>query len=299
MALHDQLEKDISKTLSIKQGKNECKTEWISRLIYSVIAKSAYASLWDIQDYETSIIHFKRRCKDLFSSFKEIYPENFTLFTEETENQYVEYIYNLYLKAGFFYKIPDRITYSNRKIYCGNKFNLIRSPQPGENVIMSGMGYLTTLSCNEKNTLSEVFNTTMHTLESIYLHISTNFQFKKLESSLECEYLRTKGPFRSGYWKQDADKSGVVSLLRIKGTNKNLYYLYKYENNQCLVSLLPDWMVADGNYRELSCSIMKYLNNLPSILYDSQGAIVKIKLDYLLPPKDLIFLNYIVGRLHM
>ena len=75
MLVSQRLIESISEDLHIKRGKDESMADWIARVVYSAIAKNAYCSLWDQQDEDTSITHFKKRCNEQLLSYTRIYPE--------------------------------------------------------------------------------------------------------------------------------------------------------------------------------------------------------------------------------
>lgn len=80
MLVSQRLIESISEDLHIKRGKDESMADWIARVVYSAIAKNAYCSLWDQQDEDTSITHFKKRCNEQLLSYTRIYPELKKLF---------------------------------------------------------------------------------------------------------------------------------------------------------------------------------------------------------------------------
>ena len=114
MIIAEQLEKEIAQSFHIKKVPTEDKSIWIKRIIYSLIARNAYASLWDIQEDDPSITHFKSRTKEIFSSFKAMYPKYLNSLDEEAITRLLENIYQVYLKSGQFYHSPNRIKYSKK-----------------------------------------------------------------------------------------------------------------------------------------------------------------------------------------
>ena len=67
----------IAKELNIVKGNEESDFSFKTRIIYSAIGHVTYASLFDSMDdgQPISIVHFKNRCKNLFTSYRAIYPE--------------------------------------------------------------------------------------------------------------------------------------------------------------------------------------------------------------------------------
>ena len=65
----------VARQYGILRGTNEEESEWKTRLIYSICGMMAYASLWDDSEETVSIIHLKRKVKNILSNYKLLYPE--------------------------------------------------------------------------------------------------------------------------------------------------------------------------------------------------------------------------------
>lgn len=132
MSVSQQLIESISDDLGIKRGIGESAADWITRVVYSAIAKNAYCSLWDHYEDDTSIIHFKKRCHEQLFSYTRIYPElKAIISSSEIAKEYVEYVYHLYLKSGFLLHKKKHITNSKQRVITINDCSLVRSPEPG------------------------------------------------------------------------------------------------------------------------------------------------------------------------
>lgn len=105
------------------------------------------------------------------------------------------------------------------------------------------------------------------------------------------EYLRLKPPFSQGYWVNKPDTTGTVSILRTGMKGSQLYYLYRYSDATIEISPLPQWQVEAYNYRLLACACLSICGTLPPIEYFEDGALVHVRMDYLLPPRELEFLK--------
>ena len=62
----------VARQYGILRGTNEEESEWKTRLIYSICGMMAYASLWDDSEETVSIIHLKRKVKNILSNYKSI-----------------------------------------------------------------------------------------------------------------------------------------------------------------------------------------------------------------------------------
>ena len=105
------------------------------------------------------------------------------------------------------------------------------------------------------------------------------------------EYLRLKPSFSRGYWVTEPDKTGTVSILRTGMKGSQLYYLYRYIDTTLEVSPLSQWQVENYNYRTLACACLSTCGTLPPIEYSEDGSLVHVRMNYLLPPRELEFLK--------
>ena len=105
----------VAKKYNIHKGNKETDNEWKSRIIYSICGMMAYASLWDFSDEEpVSIVHLKRRVRNMLVSYKSMYPElyiDLPYKTEELENE----IESIYKRTGVVYHYPNRIAPSMKR----------------------------------------------------------------------------------------------------------------------------------------------------------------------------------------
>lgn len=282
----------ISRLYHILKGTHETQEEWKARLIYSICGMMAYASLWDDTDDTISINHVKRRIRNILSDYKVMYPEVSDYFpdnTEELENEIKE----LFLSAGVIYHCPNRISPSVKHEESFGNILFQRGISLDEIAYVSGIGYyriqndktpinnIKAMYGLEHGKLSELWQ---HTLSNIYWQ--TNF---KLEHNTE--YIRLKPPFSRGYWINEPDKTGTISILRTGMIGSQIYYLYRVINGEMQVSPLPQWQVENNNYMTLACACLTVNETLPPIQYSIDGPLIHIHLGYLLPPHELAFLK--------
>ncbi|MBQ6817140.1 MAG: hypothetical protein IJO27_01770 [Bacilli bacterium] len=279
----------IGNDLNVYKCDGEQESDWIVRLAYSLLARNAYASLWD-ENGTISINHFKQRIIDLIEALKILFPVIYNqLFNEDSIKLLADYIYDLYLNTGYFYHENNRVTFSSYKFSNEKNVKFIRSPRPKDNVYMSGIGYYTEIDGTNENTVAGIYNFSNNDLDLVLNKIEIDMEFIEfLGDNNSIEYLRMDN-YKRGYWKRDVDKNLNISMLRTGEEGARIYYLYKYDNNKLLVSRLPQCLVENGAYRLLSLSIMKRNNKLPKISYHILGDLVEVSLNYLLPRNEQDF----------
>ena len=280
----------ISSALGIIRGKQEAETLWSARVIYSAAGRIALASLWDMPEDEqpVSITHFKRRAereiKALASSSDDL--ENY--FNDSIEAITNE-IYDIYLNTGYLYHTSNHIEPVPEVSALSGRCYLLRGSAVQETIHVSGVG-LYSLSGLKKthtvvNSIYELYRIPQMNLGTYIDKLLGYADWKNFSLSERAEFLRTKPPFTSGYWCGDPDNSGNVSLLRLGPPGSYIYYLYKCENRQLVVSPLAQWMTDGYEYRQIACGLLTSGNVLPDTTFWHDGELTHVHLGYLYPPK--------------
>ena len=158
---------------------------------------------------------------------------------------------------------------------------------------VSGIGFYSNQDGGTNlNNIKTMFGLEQENLQTLWqATLSTASWKSKLSFEFGTEYLRLKPPFSRGYWVNEPDKTGTISILRTGMKGSQLYYLYRYVNAVLEVSPLPQWQVENYSYRALACACLSNYGTLPPIEYFEDGALVHIRMNYLLPPRELEFLK--------
>ena len=291
----------IAAELNIKRGNTETADNFKARIIYSVVCRLSYASLWDNStDSTVSIQHFKNKVEELLKTYLEIYPE-----VKISENL-PEEIYDLYLKTGNFYHKPNNISASMFSAAKQENILFLRGITPRQEVFMSGAGFY--LPSNyEKNfepskfkDFPEMFLLQDKTLQDFWNEIIAEANWKVAELNEDAQFLRMSPPFNRGYWQNSPISDGRISLARSGEIEPRNYFLYKFEGKKFLRSCLPQWKIYDeffssadydnfrgGIYRQIACACLENYKVLPPIKFKIDGMTVQTKFEYLPPPAEL------------
>lgn len=284
----------VSSQYHILIGKQETELDWKTRLVYSICGLMAYASLWDESEEPISIVHLKKRIRSMLDSYKSMYPElseSLPSSSEELEDE----ITNQFLNVGVVYHRSYRIAPSMKREEPFSGILFQRGIALDDISCVSGIGFYSKL---EKKTSSDrikaMFGLEPENLQRLWHTILSAASWKSSPAfEHNTEYLRLKQPFSNGwYWVPEPDKTGVVSILRTGIKGAQLYYLYRYTNTMLEVSQLPQWRVESHNYIALACACLSAYGTLPPIEYFEDGTLVHIRMNYLLPPRELEFLKF-------
>ena len=282
----------VSRQYHILRGTQETEDEWKTRLVYSICGMMAYASLWDDAEEPISIVHLKGRVRSVLGSYKSLYPElsgAFPYISGELEAE----IANQFLSAGVVYHRPNRIAPSMKHEEPFGDILFQRGIALDSISCVSGIGFYSKQH-GEKNPdkIKAMFGLEQENLQALWrITLSAASWKSNLSFEQNTEYLRLTPPFSQGYWVNKPDTTGTVSILRTGMKGSQLYYLYRYSGTTIEVSPLPQWQVESYNYRSLACACLSTYGTLPSIEYFEDGALVHVRMNYLLPPRELEFLK--------
>lgn len=290
--IDDELIYTIAKDLYIQQELNEDVEQWECRVIYSALGHTALTSLWDTEEnYEPiSVIHFKQRIVRNYEAYKVLYPLISSFFTVPA-NELMNELYEIYVSSGYIYHSPNKIVPAIYSKCVWDNVIFLRGIAPGSQVSMSGLGFYSINNKKEVGRLSEMFNLSSQTLEESLKYLVMDANWKNDDIFVSKEYLRLAPPFTHGYWKDNPDIKGEISLLRAGSTKGYIYYLYQYREGKCYVSQIPDWLTKGYEYRKISNWILNALGTLPAIDYCEKRNTVEVKINYLLPPREMCLLK--------
>jgi len=294
---------DISNEFHIEQGERESEEKWKSRTIYTLLGRMAYASLSDhLEDEEVipekgesiSITHFKRRIQTILSSYLELYPEVVSLFPVEKDGL-CEEIYDTYLKSGCLYHTAYRISASAPCMARQNGIQFERGMPLDRSQYISGLGSYLPLNCAAEkgrvySSASEMFALQGKTLSEVWTELISEAKWIPLHTSETIEYFHKKVSYSR--WRKTPEQDQPMSIARIGKPGNYLYYLYRIQEGQILGSQLPQWLVDDpfygsSAYFTVSNACLAVSSCVPTINYKTDGAIVQVKFQYLLPPAEM------------
>lgn len=283
----------VSRQYHILRGNQETEDEWKTRIVYSICGMMAYASLWDDAEAPISIVHLKSRIRSILSSYKSLYPE-LSRSLPYTSTEFEEDLTSQFLSAGVVYHRPNRIVASKKREenFAGILFQ--RGIALDNISCVSGIGFYSKQAgeTSPYNVIA-MFGLEHADLQTLWQTTLSNASWESNPSlELGTEYLRLTPPFTYSYWVNEPDKTGATSILRTGMKGSQLYYLYRYVGATLEVSPLAPWRVENYNYRTLACACLSKYGTLPPIEYFEDGALVHIRLNYLLPPRELEFLKY-------
>lgn len=280
---------EIADEFHISKGEAEKEEVWKARVVYSLVGRMGYASLWDIQEdlQPASIMHFKKRIGRLLKSYLEMYPEIYQFYSEDPEELCNE-VYHIFLSTGNVYHSPDRIVPAAECISEARGVYFMRGVSLDRKQYLSGIGsYSLDVEDTSLLQVKEMFQLQENTLTEQWEYLISHAKWQWMDVETNVEYHRTKPPFKCGYWVDIPDKTGDISLARVGSFGNWSYYLYKIENERFMGSQLPEWMVREGNYRMISNGYLSAKNILPDTTYHIEGKIARVHINYLFPPAEL------------
>lgn len=278
----------VANELGIQQGTSESQTDWIVRVVYSILGRMAVASLLDMpEDGTVSEVHVKNRILDVLRTYQEMYPEIRSLFPLEPK-ELADEIFQTYLSTGVIYHQPYRVAMPIPSAAEFDGIRFTRGYPVDRQQSVSGLGtYVKSSTGNDLARLSEMFQLCGKSLEDYWNAALERASWKPYTPMQGAEYLRLTPPFTSSYWVSIPDTKSPYSLMRTGLPGSRLYYLYHHDRKSPAFSPLPQWLVENGQYRALACGCLSSIGALPSIKYTVDGNIVYFRFEYLPPPAEL------------
>ena len=228
----------------------------------------------------------------MLANYKSMYPElsdSLPYVSKELENE----ITNQFLSTGVIYHRPNRIAPSIKREESFSGILFQRGIALDNISYVSGIGFYSKQDGTTPNNIITMFGLEQENLQTLWqTTLSTASWTSNPAFEYSIEYLRLKPPFSRGYWVTEPNKTGTVSILRTGMKGSQLYYLYRYIDTTLEVSPLSQWQVENYNYRTLACACLSTCGTLPPIEYSEDGSLVHVRMNYLLPPRELEFLKY-------
>ena len=282
---YNQLLRKAASLFGLKKGDRESQGEWMARIVYTITGRMGLASLWDQMDEgSTSIVHVKERMKTVFEAYQEMYNQVRELRGES--QRLADEIYEIYRRNGVLYHEPNRVLMSAMVDGSVGGITLTRGYPLDEVQCISGLGtYL--LEEKSERRAEDIFPIGWEHIKEVWSRTIEDVTWSPIRTGMSIEYLRMKPSFSIGYWVNQPDGTGRISLLRIGFKGSQSYYLYRMREGILEGSQLPDWMVDKYEYRSLSNGCLAYHSVLPAVRYKEDGEIISLRFGYLPPPSEL------------
>ena len=306
MKKYRQLLQKIAEEFHIERGDRESEERWKARIIYSLLGRMAYASLFDhLEEDEViptgsesvSIAHFRQRIKTVLESYLELYPEISTLFPSGHGELYYE-IYDIFLKSGCIYHTPYRILPASPCIAKQGTIQFERGMPLDRSQYSSGLGgYLPSADAGnvemEQRSVPRMFGLQEGTLSELWNDLLAAASWEPLHIGGDAEYLSHNPPYR---WRAIPVKNPAISIIRAGQPGNRLYYLYQIRDGRLLGYQLPQWRVNDpfyggSSYRVVTNACLAASSSLTVIGYQKDGPLVQVDFRYLPPPAELYWIK--------
>lgn len=304
MRKYNELLRNVADEFHISQGAEEPDGAYKCRLVYSILGRMAYASLWDTQEdgQPVSIIHFKQRISQLFYGYREMYPEIRPLMLCDAE-QLGDEICDVYIKTGYVYHAPYRLAPA-APCQCGTAPICLTKGMPlclKQRVSGVGTYALGVVGQFKSVSVDDMFM--LRRIGDCWSEAIQDIRWSVCADASQFEFLKLAPPFNRGYWIDRPTRDDIVSIARTKLPGARLYYFYKLQKSGLLISPIPEWRVKEpvtrkdssredsSNYRELSNGLLASLSVLPPIKYHVSGKLVAVTLEYLPAPATLNFIK--------
>ena len=301
-----------SEELGIDPAAGEPPSHWAYRVLYSMICRMAYASVFDEQDESSdeqqetvSVRHFKDRISSIRLEYLSIYPEISALLSDDGQSL-ADSIYELYRRSGYFYHAPRRICVSSPCVATEGKTRFERGMPLCRPQRMSGAGMYTLADADSPYGLAlsrapgEMFGLPQTSLNNQWNQILQLANWQQMPEAMQLEYLPEVPPYFNKYWLK-TPVANIVSLCRSVqagqgATEPVLYYLYDTQREPAQIGYLPDWLTHDPHFHaqnpdihtpyQLVNACLAAQGRLPPVYYQVHGNTTELALQYIFPPAE-------------
>ncbi|MBQ6618975.1 MAG: hypothetical protein IJH68_02365 [Thermoguttaceae bacterium] len=313
----------IAISLGLTKASEETMKGFSSRILYSAIGHLAMASLFDpskptrnddmartVPKRTVSVVHFKRRIKQLYHSYLVMYPEIRPVFFDQIIDEKdggellaKEMLLSSY-RAGAVYHYPHRLAsptaIGSKPEEQDSDVVLIRGGAQFKSVFRSGLGpYVrgNPPGKRRRRKLSSMFALGRVPLVDYWEQLIHDYSLKPSSDISGGDYtylnLENKGRYRDWYYTGKIDKSGKISLMRRRKSDGYDYYLYRYRDERIEKSKqLDECYVMNGEHRRAANGCLAARGALPAIKYFPSSELVWLEIDYLPPPAEKNLIQY-------
>lgn len=265
----DSLLDEMAYDLGLTPNENEYQREFYSRVLFCAAAKTGLVSLWDHEEtddlnsyrsivgFKSKIVKFLRLMTDSFSGYF------LPVFTANPE-EIADTIYRIYLQNGCVYHNQYHCYPVMKKSASFKNVCFVRGSAPGEQLYMSGAGEyeIISSSSDDSKAFIEMFQLDEQSPVSWFNKVCEDAKWTESSLPEDADYLNVKDGLRGGYFIKKDDNYADVSLLRYGFEGRQIYCLYKKEDNRYFLSQLPLFMThtPDGNvdyFRIMNAILMK------------------------------------------
>ena len=306
-----------ARDLGIDPATGEPPLHWAYRVLYSMICRTAYASLFDEPEESSdeqretiSVRHFKDKVNIIRSEYVSIYPEISTLLSDDRQSL-ADTLYELYRRAGYFYHAPKRICVSSPCVSIESNIRFERGMPLCRPQRMSGAGTYTLADADSPyefalpRTPREMFGLPQMTLSNQWDQILQLADWQQMPEAMQLEYLPETPPYFKKYWLKHPAVN-TVSLCRsvhagLGITGPVLYYLYDTQRESTRIGYLPDWLTHDPHFHaqdpnnhtpyQLVNACLAAKGCLPPVLFHVNGNMTELALQYNFPPAEEMFVE--------
>lgn len=275
-------------------------SERICRIVYSVAGRLALASLWDYTEDKgpVSIQHFKKRIAKVFDAYESLCPE-VTVMLPQDKTDLIDEMYSTYLRCGYFYHSAYQIAPAAPAQAGYGALTLCRGASPDAGLSISGLGLYSHSGEGKAagGSIAAMFGLQEQTLGRYLDELLESGEWETAAWPENTEFLRLAPPFSRGYWQQEPNRDGRISLAKYGEPNK-LFAFYRYDNGVYRQKPIPQWRIEDydsagsggfGEYFRIAAALLNRYEALPEIKAAASGALVEVKLGYRLPPPEEAF----------
>jgi hypothetical protein len=290
----------VAAKLNILRGDTEAETNWSFRVLYSVTGLNMLSSLYDYDENlpgdnaerSVSMQRVKERGEELLEAFHDLFRAKADFLA--TKENVVQEIIDVYKQTGFILEKNYRFGYppAVEIAYYGTR--IIRGTLPWRVQNMSGLApYVPDIAAEGCAEWLQAFGIEELAIKDWWRRLLEHCRWQVIERlPINVEYINYHRKNKEKYWLSQCVNT-EITMYRDQLPGAKKYGLLRLENGKIELCPLSSWLVNAQEYLRIAIALRNEAGNCPTAQFVQDGAIVYVRLNYLLPPNERSFLELI------
>lgn len=298
--------KTIADDLKIYQLINETKASFEARVIYSAIAQHIKTASNDASIYElitsegASIIHTKKRCRDILEQLLLCAPDSKEWFGVENNSDFIiDTIYSKLVISGEILKNQDRYNVSApvKKYIINDRVCYYRGIATSfSNKKASGLSLIENTTTENNAAITDLLPVSSERADKYWKNYIKSIRYEELSSAEELELFDADMKSLTLYAcfrRYDILPKGVSLARKSLYKNGYCYYIIKVSNGNAYYHLVEDYYKETNEHFRFRYALRHLHNNPVKARFSKCGDMIKLHLDTKLPNSEMAFLSLI------
>ena len=294
--------KTIADDLKIFPINKESKGSFEARVIYSAIAQHLKAASNDASIYEpitsegASVVHTKKRCRDIIEQLLLCAPDSKEWFgTENGSDFIIDTIYSRLVMSGEILKNHERYNVSAtvKRFMINDRVCYYRGIATSfSNKKASGLSLIENTTGENYASITDLLPVSSDRADKYWNNYIKSIRYEELSSTEELELFDADMKSSKLYtcWNYDSLPKGVSLARKSLYQNGYCYFIIKMSGGNAYYHLVEDYYKETNEHFRFRYALRHLHNNPVKARFSKCGDMIKLHLDTRLPNSEMAFL---------